>query len=129
VVGRGETGTEEAEGEEDREQASYEGQLEEMGLGAVEVEADNGSGQAGSRAVDEAGSAADMDMLVWLSSGAEARQGLEQQSDAHEGDAGCGGGGEGSEDMGGPGESSEADGASWLSVAVSSEVSTGRCSF
>jgi hypothetical protein len=54
-----------------------------MGLGAVEVEADNGSGQAGSRAVDEAGSAADMDVLVWLSSGAEAKQGLEQQSDAH----------------------------------------------
>jgi len=51
----------------------------------VEVEADNGSGQAGSRAMDEASSAADMDVLVWLSSGAEARQGIEQQSDAHEG--------------------------------------------
>jgi hypothetical protein len=35
--------------------------------------------------MDEASSAADMDVLVWLSSGAEARQGIEQQSDAHEG--------------------------------------------
>jgi hypothetical protein len=129
VVGRVETGTEVVEGEDDGEPAGYEGQLEEMGVGAVRVEADNGSGQAGSRAMDEASSAADMDVLVWLSSGAEARQGIEQQSDAHEGDAGCGCGGKGLEDMGGPGESSEADGASRLSVAVSSEVSTGSCSF
>jgi len=62
--------------------------LEEMGVGGVGVEAEEGSGQAGRGAMGEAGTGAHMAEVVLLGSGAKARGGHEVERDEDEGDTG-----------------------------------------
>lgn len=101
----------------------YEAELEEMGVGGVGGEADEGSGQAGTRAMGEAGARTHMEEVVCLGSGAKARGGNAGERDEDEGGTGWGGGGEGVDGVGRAGESNEAVGTSGILVAVSSTVS------